>query len=781
MALDGAASEIRNSMEGFAGRLGMLGGALAALGPAGVAAGAAIATMGAGLVRGIQDAGAAEQAYRRLEAVLSATGHAAGLTGRQITAFAEEMERSTLVTAEGVQEAAAVLATFRSISGETFTRTLALAQDMATVFGGSLSSSATQLGKAFEDPIQGLSALRRVGVSFSGSQRDLIQSLMDTGREAEAQRVILDALEKQIGGAAAAEAKGLTGATNRLSDAWGNFLEELANTTGAASIAEGALMGVARVMERVSEWLRGGELDERIATLQTNVTRLRERVENFGGPLGDLFGMEAPGPLKQVLADQEAELAALQRQRDEAAAKAKSEEEKAEAGRKAAAAARAAERLAALRAEAEKEIQQYATDAEKRAATDKNYDDKRRQIEALRTADNTKEIDAALGRETELHRRRIAQLDAAEAKRGAADARRQAAAHKAAAREAARNAEVIEQVGRQLASVADERQQFIDQALSRLSEAATAAQRAEVERLAGALYDQKEAQEAKAKAEREGLRLTEGLLSPAEEYETTLGRITELLAAEAITQETANRARAQAALDFADAEDSLLRQSRAWRDGAQVALGDYLDEATNAAQAAEEVTVMAFGRMEDALTSMVTKGKLDFAGLADSIVEDITRIAIKQAILAPLAEGLFGGMGGGGAGAAGEAASQAGGGWLGGMAKGAGSWLASWFHEGGVVGESTAPRRMVDAALFLNAPRYHAGGRIGGLAPDEIPAILQRGEVVLSRRQVAERTQAPVNVIMNITTPDASSFRASQGQITADAARAIERAQRRHL
>jgi hypothetical protein len=34
---------------------------------------------------------------------------------------------------------------------------------------------------------------------------------------------------------------------------------------------------------------------------------------------------------------------------------------------------------------------------------------------------------------------------------------------------------------------------------------------------------------------------------------------------------------------------------------------------------------------------------------------------------------------------------------------------------------------------------------------------------------------------MNITTPDAASFRASQSQITADAARAIERAQRRSL
>src|SRR5512134_81426 len=128
--LDGAAGEVRDAMEGMTGRLGAVGGALSALGPVGIAAGAALAAVGAGLVTGIQEAAEAERSYRRLEAVLNATGHAAGLTGRQITAFAEEMERSTLATTEGVQDAAAVLATFRSISGETFTRTLSLAQDM---------------------------------------------------------------------------------------------------------------------------------------------------------------------------------------------------------------------------------------------------------------------------------------------------------------------------------------------------------------------------------------------------------------------------------------------------------------------------------------------------------------------------------------------------------------------------------------------------------------------------------------------------------------------------
>ena len=76
---------------------------------------------------------------------------------------------------------------------------------------------------------------------------------------------------------------------------------------------------------------------------------------------------------------------------------------------------------------------------------------------------------------------------------------------------------------------------------------------------------------------------------------------------------------------------------------------------------------------------------------------------------------------------------------------------------------------------------------MAGLAPDELPAVLRRGEAVLTPGQMkalgsdrASRRddRAPVTVVMNITTPDAAGFRRSQGQIAAEAARAIQRARR---
>ena len=820
-ALDGAAAEVRNAMEGVAGRLGAVGGALSALGPAGIAAGAALAVVTAGMVAGLREAAEAERSYRRLEAVLKATGHASGLTGQQIVGFADGIERSTLVTSEAVQEAAAVLATFRSVSGETFTRTLALAQDMATVFGQDLSSAAMQLGKALQDPEQGLNALRRVGISFSASQRELIQTLMDTGQTAEAQRVILAELERQVGGAGAAEAGGLTGATNRLSDAWGNFLEQLGQTSGVSAFVQETLGMLARAAETTTAMLRGArvemiegrlsvapaeDFDAQIAQAERKIAESKKALLNPG-----LTGLRRKWTHSEVEEGQQ-EIEALKRQQQEAAATEKAEREKALAGQRAAEAEARTERLGELRGEIEKGITQHATAAEKRAAIDKEYADKRKQIEGQRTAENAAEIDKTLGRQEELHRRQIAALDATEAKRGAASVKRAAAGEKAAAREVARNAQLVQDMSRQLEVVADKRQQFIDQALSRLSAGATAAQRGEVEKLAGALYDQREAQQKADEAKREGIRLTRQMLTPAEEYTDTLARLKVLMDADAISQETFNRATLDAAEDFARSQEWLLRKSREWQDGMKVALGDYVTEATNAARGAEEAMTIAFQGMEDALTSMVVKGKLDFGSLADSIVADITRIAIKQAILAPIAEGLmgsslFGGTaaaagsaaasaavqsaagsaaGGAAAGAVGEAASS---GWLSGIAKSAGTWLASWFHEGGIVGQGAPPTRMVDPALFLGAARYYGGGLAGAYAsgalkPDEMPAILQRGEMVLSRSQVAKgmrEARSPVNVVMNITTPDVGGFRASQGQLAADAARTLARVQRRNL
>ncbi len=772
LALDGAAGEVRGSLEAFASRLGPLGTALTALGPAGLAAGAALAGVGLVLGKGLEEAAQADQSYRRLEAVLRATGHASGLTARDLLSFAEGIEKSTLATAESVEDAASVLATFRSVAGDTFTRALRLAQDLAAVFGQDLRSSATQLGKALEEPVQGISALRRVGVSFTASQRELIQSLVETGRQADAQKVILDALEQQVGGAGVAEAGGLTGAANRLSDAWGDLLKAIGRTPAVSGTAEGALGLLARSLDGLTSFFDEQPIATRIVEANRQLVAAENELARLqaGGPGTPLLGQGA------FIQEQEAKVENLRREVEDLIAQARgeaerfaSEQRQAEAGQRAAEAERLAEQLATQRHELDRTLDQLATGpAERIAQVNRGLEETKRRLEALRAPDgsNANDVDAAVKEAETIAQRQIAAIEQP--------------AREAAARVAQANQRVIADLSQQLASFADERQGFVSQALSRLSEGATAGQRAEVEKLASALYDEKQAHEAAALAMRqeerlreEGQRLVEQTRTPTEAYAATLERLNGLLKAGAIDQATYNRALTGAAGELAEAQDRLLRQSRAWQDGVRRGLQDYAKEATDAAQAAEAVTSKAFAGMEDALVGFVTTGKLEVRSLADSIAADLTRIAVRQTITGPLAAALSG---------AGQTDGSSGEG----LFSGASSLLAGLFHEGGIAGKDARPARVMDTAAFATAPRFHTGG-VAGLAADEVPAILRRGEAVLTPGQMralgaglssrAERQQ-PVTVVMNITTPDATGFRRSQGQIAAEAARAIQRARR---
>jgi hypothetical protein len=106
------------------------------------------------------------------------------------------------------------------------------------------------------------------------------------------------------------------------------------------------------------------------------------------------------------------------------------------------------------------------------------------------------------------------------------------------------------------------------------------------------------------------------------------------------------------------------------------------------------------------------------------------------------------------------------------------------FHEGGVVGGMPSMTRFADPSVFDQAPRYHTGGFAGGsLLPDEVPIIARRGELVVPPERIVRESrvpgdQRPITVMINVTAADANSFRASQAQIAAEAARAIERAWR---
>ncbi len=181
------------------------------------------------------------------EAIRS-TGGAAGFTLEELKAMAGGFQDITNVGDEATLAMQSVLLTFKEIEGANFERATAAIIDLSERMGQDLQSSAVQVGKALNDPIVGVSALQRVGVSFSATQKEVIKDLAETGRVAEAQVIILEALEEQFGGSAAAAVEadgGYTQLMNKVGDlaevvgqdltpAWEKAVAAMSDATDAA-------------------------------------------------------------------------------------------------------------------------------------------------------------------------------------------------------------------------------------------------------------------------------------------------------------------------------------------------------------------------------------------------------------------------------------------------------------------------------------------------------------------------------------------------------------------
>lgn len=189
-------------------------------------------TAGAVLKKIIDESTEAQYAMAQLEAAVESTGGAAGKSVGELDALASALQKETTYSDDAVKSAEALLLTFTKIAGPTFDRATRAVLDMATATGTDLKSASIQLGKALNDPIIGITALQRVGVSFSASQKDLIKDLAETGRLAEAQALILKELETEFGGSAAAARDTLGGALKALGNQWGDLFEISRSSSG---------------------------------------------------------------------------------------------------------------------------------------------------------------------------------------------------------------------------------------------------------------------------------------------------------------------------------------------------------------------------------------------------------------------------------------------------------------------------------------------------------------------------------------------------------------------
>lgn len=197
--------------------IGAIGGLLAAAGAASFFKGA------------IEEAREAAKVTRMTNAVLKSTGGAANISARGVEALAQRLSQKAAVDDEVIQSGANLLLTFTKVRNEAgkgndiFNQGIGIATDMSAALGQDMKSSVIQLGKALNDPVKGVTALQRVGVSFTAKQKEQIKAMVESGNVMGAQKLILKELKTEFGGAAAAAAD----PAERAKVAWGNFKEEI--------------------------------------------------------------------------------------------------------------------------------------------------------------------------------------------------------------------------------------------------------------------------------------------------------------------------------------------------------------------------------------------------------------------------------------------------------------------------------------------------------------------------------------------------------------------------
>lgn len=179
----------------------------------------------------------------QLGAVLKSTGGAAGVTADAAKELASNLEKTSKFEDEAVLGGENLLLTFTNIGKDTFPRATQAMVDMSQALGQDMKSSAIQLGKALNDPIEGVTALRRVGVSFTEEQLEQIKVMQEAGNVAGAQALILSELEKEFGGSALAASDAAGGAEvykdkmNALSEQIGTKMIPIQEKLNAAKLA----------------------------------------------------------------------------------------------------------------------------------------------------------------------------------------------------------------------------------------------------------------------------------------------------------------------------------------------------------------------------------------------------------------------------------------------------------------------------------------------------------------------------------------------------------------
>lgn len=180
--------------------------------------------IGAGFSAILKQAIEAEDAMRQLDARIKATGSTAGLGRDALIELSQSLAKITTFSDEAITGAEALMLTFDRVRGPVFKGAIIAALNLSKALGEDLQSAVMKVGKALQNPIEGLTAIEHATGKFTQTQKDQIRALVEAGRLQDAQALILKRFGN-VAGTAEAAANTFGGALENLKKGVGKLFE----------------------------------------------------------------------------------------------------------------------------------------------------------------------------------------------------------------------------------------------------------------------------------------------------------------------------------------------------------------------------------------------------------------------------------------------------------------------------------------------------------------------------------------------------------------------------
>jgi hypothetical protein len=203
-------------------------------------------------------------------------------TIKRMSAYADTVSKATGIDDEQIKAVQKKLLMFKAIRGSadqmggSFDRATQAAIDLAAGGFGEMESNASKLGKMLEDPANKLDSLSRAGVTFTQTEKEKITVLAESGRQLEAQEMILGKIEDRVKGLAEASAtpfEKMTQQFNQMGDA----------------IGEAMLPYLEDMNKQISVWLASPQGKEDLAAIVEAFVNMAKAINSVVGFVIDLM------------------------------------------------------------------------------------------------------------------------------------------------------------------------------------------------------------------------------------------------------------------------------------------------------------------------------------------------------------------------------------------------------------------------------------------------------------------------------------------------------------